>query len=217
MKYIKFEIKKFKGIDSLELNLVKYPNGKIFPLVGLNESGKTTILEAIDFFQKDFIESKRHELIHKRDKGNFTGDIETLATLELEKEDQLIITTFLEQKSLTLENEIQKIIFSKKYNYSDGNSNKLNITTIAFEPLLSVKTTVADNYSSLDEKLADELKSNLQKNVPKILYFPNFLFDFPEKIYLEAIPNPSWSEKEQLRQKEYREIIQDILYTINRI
>ncbi len=50
MRYTKFTIKKFKGIEELELDLTKYPVGKIFPLVGLNESGKTTILEAIIFF-----------------------------------------------------------------------------------------------------------------------------------------------------------------------
>ena len=215
MKYTKFEINKFKGIDRLELDLVKYPNGKIFPLVGLNESGKTTVLEAVDFFQKDFVENKRHELIHKRDKGNFTGDIETIATLELEKEDQPTIEEFLEQNSLRPENEIQKIILSKKYNYADGNSSSLTITSAKFEPMLRVKTTGARNYSNLEESLVEQLASILQKRFPKILYFPDFLFDFPEKIYLETVSNPTWSEKEQIRQKEYREILQDILCTIN--
>ncbi|KKR15267.1 MAG: hypothetical protein UT42_C0006G0004 [Candidatus Falkowbacteria bacterium GW2011_GWA2_39_24] len=215
MKYIKFEINKFKGIDRLELDLAKYPSGKIFPLVGLNESGKTTILEAIDFFQKDFIQNKRHELIHKRDKGSFTGDIETIATLELETEDQSIIKTFLEQNSLVLENEVKKIIISKKYNYSDGNSNNLTTITTSFEPLLQVKTAEAESYSSLNETLSEQLKTNLQKVVPKILYFPDFLFDFPEKIYLETVPNSTWSDKEKIRQEEYKEILQDILYTIN--
>lgn len=42
MKFIKFTISNFKGIRRLELDLEKHPQGKIFPLVGLNESGKTT-------------------------------------------------------------------------------------------------------------------------------------------------------------------------------
>src|SRR3989344_1535391 len=215
MKYVNFEIKKFKGIDRLELDLVKYPNGKIFPLVGLNESGKTTVLEAIDFFQKDYIESKRHELIHKRDKGSFTGDIETVVTLELEKEDQLKIKDFFDKKSLVVEDEIQKVTFSKKYNYTDGSSNNLTTISIKFEPSLQVKTAEAESDSNPAEALVEELKVLLQSFLPKILYFPDFLFDFPEKIYLETVSNPAWSEKEQIRKKEYREILQDILYTIN--
>ena len=79
MKYTKFTIKKFKGIDKLELDLTKYPNSKVFPLVGLNESGKTTILEAINFFQEDLDGEKEHEIIHKRDKGVFSGDVEVEA------------------------------------------------------------------------------------------------------------------------------------------
>lgn len=33
MKYSKFTIKNFKGIQDAELDLVKYPNGNIFPVI----------------------------------------------------------------------------------------------------------------------------------------------------------------------------------------
>ena len=66
MKYTKFEISKFKGINHLVLDLEKLPQGKIFPLVGLNESGKTTILEAINFFQNNISDDKKYLLIHKK-------------------------------------------------------------------------------------------------------------------------------------------------------
>jgi len=43
------------------------------------------------------------------------------------------------------------------------------------------------------------------QKIPSILYFPNFLFDFPDKIYLEPV------EKDKKRHEFYRFIIQDIL------
>ena len=39
--------------------------------------------------------------------------------------------------------------------------------------------------------------------LPTILYFPNFLFDFPEKIYLEDLPEES--EKIRKEQAFYKE------------
>ncbi|MEI9910983.1 MAG: AAA family ATPase [Bacteroidota bacterium] len=50
MKFTEFKIKNFKGIEDVTVNLDKSPDANIYTLVGLNESGKTTILEAINFF-----------------------------------------------------------------------------------------------------------------------------------------------------------------------
>ena len=47
MKYVKFVINSYKGIPKIELDLSKKPSSNIFTLVGLNESGKTSIMEAI--------------------------------------------------------------------------------------------------------------------------------------------------------------------------
>ena len=52
MRYSHFEIVNFKGIRDLRIKLEAPPKGHIHTLVGLNESGKTTILEAIDYFTK---------------------------------------------------------------------------------------------------------------------------------------------------------------------
>jgi predicted ATP-dependent endonuclease of OLD family len=48
MKFLGFRIRNFKGIDNAEMNLLR-TGGKVFTLIGLNESGKTTLLEAISF------------------------------------------------------------------------------------------------------------------------------------------------------------------------
>ena len=49
MRFKSFEIRNFRGIEHAKLDLI--PSGAgIFTLIGLNESGKTTILEAISTF-----------------------------------------------------------------------------------------------------------------------------------------------------------------------
>ena len=50
MKFTYFKFENFKGIAKETLDLAKNPDSKVFTLVGLNESGKTTILEAINYF-----------------------------------------------------------------------------------------------------------------------------------------------------------------------
>ena len=50
MKFTYFRFKNFKGIEDERLDLVRSPTSSVYTLVGLNESGKTTILEAINYF-----------------------------------------------------------------------------------------------------------------------------------------------------------------------
>ena len=86
MIFTYFKIKNFKGIDEITIDLDKIPHLDIYTLVGLNESGKTTILEAINFFgykqeTLDPLELPRysiddvHDLIPISKRDNFNGQI----------------------------------------------------------------------------------------------------------------------------------------------
>ena len=44
MRFVDFKIKNFRGIKQLTINFDTIPEPKIYTLVGLNESGKTSIL-----------------------------------------------------------------------------------------------------------------------------------------------------------------------------
>ena len=48
MKYIKFIIENFKGVHRVEIDMGKLSSNSGITLVGLNESGKTTLLKAIE-------------------------------------------------------------------------------------------------------------------------------------------------------------------------
>lgn len=218
MKYSKFVINKFKGIDKIEINLDRLPNSQIFPVVGLNESGKTTILEAINFFENDLRPGKEHEIIHKRDKGAFNGEIKVQANLILDQVDKDSISEIIKSKGLQQENIVESISITKIYEYKNGGFEKKKPTRWNFTPELKVKTSRQQAYRSLYISHNDVWKSivdDLEKTKPKILYFPDFIFKTPERIFLEETPNPSYSGEDKEKQKEYRDIFQDVLSTCN--
>ena len=67
MKYNKFIIKNYRAIEGpIEININK---NKLVPLIGTNESGKTTILQAI--FAFDYANDKEYEGRHLQELRNF--------------------------------------------------------------------------------------------------------------------------------------------------
>jgi AAA15 family ATPase/GTPase len=101
MDFQKFEIKNFKGIEQATLNLDSKSN--IYTLIGLNESGKTTILEALNYWSyseetKDTIEclgfqtiKEEYELIPIGEASNFNKECSLKAYLILSDSDEAAI------------------------------------------------------------------------------------------------------------------------------
>src|SRR5690349_20087247 len=96
MRFLSFRIKNFKGIKDITLKLDK--SSKAYTLVGLNESGKTSILEAINAFSNIVTKDNRHTLIPKSEKLNFNGIIAISAVLELSGADKKEIEEFITKK-----------------------------------------------------------------------------------------------------------------------
>ena len=210
MKYSKFYIKNFKGINELEINLNKFPMGKIFPLVGLNESGKTTVLEAIYFLQQEIKKEEAHKLIHKNKKSNFGEEIIIEAVLELEDSDKDLIKEFLSKRNLIPESSLEKLKIKKIISFKDSTCDKIEKIIEIID--LRVKNDSLEEFFPMSEKFPEDWKSliiEIEKNTPRILYFENFLFNFPNKIYLKPFQN------EGEEQGEYRKILQDILSRIS--
>jgi len=94
MIYKSFEVSNFKGIDKVVVDL---SNNRISTLVGLNESGKTTIMEAINLFQKMIKgeEPDEQSLNKIRPKGAaFSGTIKISGSLLFEDEDKKEISDY---------------------------------------------------------------------------------------------------------------------------
>lgn len=81
MKYNKFIIKNYRAIEGpLEIDISK---SKLVPLIGANESGKTTILQAIYAF--DYANDKEYEGRHLTELRNFYNpQSKAIATIEAE-------------------------------------------------------------------------------------------------------------------------------------
>src|SRR5690242_10857904 len=120
MRYTKFIIKNFKGIKELTIDLNKEPKSKVFTLVGLNESGKTSILEAINLLSQNVIQSKRHELIPKSEKINFNQIISVKGELEISEEDFKKISTFVASNGYKELVAFDSLEISAKYFYKDS-------------------------------------------------------------------------------------------------
>lgn len=92
MQYKKFRIRNFKGIKDTTVDFSTLRGSSVFAFVGLNESGKTTILEAIHSFSPDPATSRLlggtegngvpvKERVPRHQLSDFSGDVSVEATL----------------------------------------------------------------------------------------------------------------------------------------
>ena len=216
MRFKSFEIRNFRGIEYAKLDLVPAGAG-IFTLIGLNESGKTTILEAISTFhirggdEKSLYQTKPAEVdassfVPKHQKATFTGDITVTALLEFEEGERAACIRHAEAQSkskiepTSVPSEFE---ITRGYRFKNGDEiDKINAWTISI--LAKDKGARKYRYAPNDHPAWKNFASMASIYAPDIVYFPTFLFDIPEKIVL----NPASGEKPSSRL--YREIIQNV-------
>lgn len=225
MKYTKFIIKNFRGIKEIELNLGKSPKANVFTLVGLNESGKTTILDAIAFFYEKINSENQselhttaivdiHDLIPKDQRDSFSGNIEIEASIELDSNDYEALSNLLEKSKFAIsENLNPEIVYRLSWRFVNSVSRE-EIHSIENFNFPVVKKTGKQGKTSLkneqkNKEVWEIATSWLKSNLPPVIYYPNFLFDFPDRIYLESF------EGETKAQKYYRHFLQDVLKTMS--
>lgn len=217
MKFTYFKFENFKGIENQTLKLTNGAN--IFTLVGLNESGKTTILEAINFFKykqesldvlglESYSIENIHDLIPINKRDNFNSAITIEAGLELSSDEiDTIKKNIYKEKEIVVTNCSSNVIYTQTYHFENSihiPAKDKSLWTFG----ISGKKKRAQKIRQLENE--DKLIANkyLIKNIPSILYFPNFLFEFPEKIYLD-------SKIDDAKHHFYQQIIQDVLDSLN--
>jgi predicted ATPase len=213
MYYNKFVIQNFKGIRDLTLDLDKQSNN-VFTLVGLNESGKSTILEAMSLLNAIDTPDNVHDFIPKSLRSNFTGNITIWGYLTIEEGDIEVLTSLLKKqgyKNVTIPTQL--VIF-KRFDYVDSENKPEDFIKRIYQFSIKGQKGKSKKIGEIDYKSDLETHGMIrqvlsEKLIPAILYYPNFLFDFPEKIYLKKQPN----EKDE--QPLYREVIGDILNSID--
>ncbi|MEJ2881652.1 ATP-dependent nuclease [Pedobacter sp. GR22-6] len=222
MKYKQFKIKNFKGIEDMTFDLDKSPDANIYTLVGLNESGKTTILEAMHLFCADDPRLNElmlpdasvvdyNDLIPISQRDNFNGKIAIEVTLKLETDDKKKVNEYLNEKTIfkNIQNK-GELRFTRSFNYKDSKFQDSGLTWSGFSACTKEEKNI---YKAIGNEYHPEvnlaLASICLKLLPNILYFPNFLFDFPNRIMLEA---PGISDP---KDSFYIALIQDILNSLD--
>ena len=205
MRYKNFQIENYKGIKELTIDLDLKPDYKIFTLIGLNESGKTTILEAMNDFEFEVLESERHLLIPKSAAGGFTGNTLIKATLIITEDDKTKIKKFVMSKVKAKEVIIDDNLFISR-TYSFANSKPIE-TKRNYNLFVKIKKTSRSTETYLPDEINIEVWNYVKSNLfPEIIFYRDFLSKFPEKIWLE----PATS-----KDREYVSIINDVLISIN--
>ena len=180
MKYTRFKITNFKGIPKIILDLRNISNLNIFTLVGLNESGKTSILEAINIFRNGINQKNVHTLIPKKSQYNFNGVVSIKAEVKIEEEDKKKIAEFLKSKyNFNTSNIDDHMVITREYKF-----NKSNLDDSWIEAPAYLQVWGKANQEGKDKILHQYDKNiwqdviNMIKNLrlPKILYYQDFSF-----------------------------------------
>lgn len=220
MKYRRIKIKNFKGIESVELD---FNNNRILTLVGLNESGKTTIMQAIQVFYeltkgRAITENEKNSF---RPKGvDFTGVITIEALIEYESDDIKKINNFINSLNLTYRIELPKEAFNFTHTFKYNLHNfEEHSRSAAFPAKASFKD---DNGKSLIEglhkydnetwnKILKYIKDEL---VPEIIYYEDFIFNIPEEIVYKPSSQPV-NTLEAEKNRTWQLVLDDIIKAVN--
>jgi ABC-type Mn2+/Zn2+ transport system ATPase subunit len=214
MKYINFKIKNFKGIKDAEISLKTIGGASVFAFVGLNESGKTTILEAMHSFSPDAATSELlgggeekgtpyQERVPRHLISEFTGHVSVSATVEVSEDDKRrMIKEILDTLKLTVDPDSlpSNVTFTKYQAYRDGDFISDHFECDAE---LKVKSAGQRKWRTPTSTETSKITDELYYFTPDIAYFPTFVFDFPEKFYL--------TPKGTVIDAFYRRVFQDIL------
>lgn len=216
MFYQKFKIKNYKGIEEVSVDL---SNSKILTLVGLNESGKTTILESINWFYKlikGYALTEQEINSFRPKEIAFTGTIEMSSTLILEEDD----IRQLEEHWKSL-NKRKKLEIPKEFKCNfrlHFNLNEYQITEDKYEfsvKPINTKKDLFDTDKNSWKVLVDYIKTKL---IPEVLFYEDFIFNIPDQI--KFLNNPT--EDQQIRNeldkplnKQWQLVLNDILKAVD--
>ena len=184
--YKSFKVVQFKGLKKVSLN---FSRNDLVLLLGLNESGKTSILKAIECFDfnndpppeklKQFFTSVRNKQdIDCNTPTVITADIEFSQPLDYEFFKTAIQSAEIEQKIKSdvdaFVNAINKrkcVRISRVIPFTNGNAGKSFYRIEEYQPLAK------------DNKLSSILAQEIVRRSPYIIYFEDFQDLIPEKIF----------------------------------
>lgn len=217
MQYKSFQIKNFKGVRDTKIAI---DDGKIkaTTLIGLNESGKTTILEAIysfspdresqPLFSQDSLITYETARIPRDQLFSFSDTISVTAVLgfdDIEKQSiaQLVGTAI---GGICFKDDLKGQMTVTDWAQYD-NSKVIKRGTSWSPGYPRVKTGQQKNWRVPTILERQQIWKAMKSRFPAIAYFPFFLSDIPARVYLRGF-------EEDKSNTFYRTIFEDILYQI---
>jgi len=199
MKYVSFEISKYRAIQEAVIEV----SNNLIPIIGVNESGKTTALQAILAFDKNKDRYQKGQHLDYKNKYliNSTEDFKISANIIIENQDDL---NFLSDRlKLTVSNEL----YQKLKEYYEKNSI-IKLTRVFCDGKKNYE--VEDDNFVFDTKIAkNEFANALYDKLPFILYFDDFSDRVPESIIFDL----DQEKNEVISNKKYNDwhsIIEEI-------
>jgi len=218
----RFKIQNFRGIQDTEIAIDARKKADVVTLIGLNESGKTTILEALSHFSTGdrtianlvgALKAQDHLLslmpIDKR--AAFSGEIRIEAEFGFEpgEYDEYVKKAGADLGiRISVSEPVSNIKVSKAYKYIDSryenHTNYWNGIKFTYKPPKSTTKKIIDK-----NEIWLHIVNLIEKDLYEILYFPTFIVDMPARIYLKS------HNGESPINLYYRTVVRDVVSSID--
>ncbi|HMG14218.1 MAG TPA: AAA family ATPase [Saprospiraceae bacterium] len=201
MRYKKFTITGYRGLkDNTEIDISK---SSLYPIIGKNESGKTTCLEAIHTF--DFSNDSEHSGKHLNNIENLYSTVESpiSITAEIEVDSNIKLNLFEEEFKVYQEefiinnpdsefNLISIDTDQNKYtNWQFIKSNQIlhnkilkSETLYISRDLRTKKYSIQILLNLLNSEEHNKLGEDIVRKLPYTLFFDDFRDRIPEKLFI---------------------------------
>ena len=223
MIYREFRFTNFKGIEDVTISL----EDSVTTLIGLNESGKTTILQALycfDYGSEDMdaldptIGSVHDtsQWIPISQRADFNDQVEIQATVSLDIHDQLGLRRHMSRAfDLTLSSVPKEIRVTEIYTFQSSRYRSVQATWALDISGKKGRERKSRTYVGKDPEW-HEAVNYLKGRLPRIWYFPNFLFELPEKFLISEEDDVDQEDSENVDEADeqalfYRSIFENIL------
>ena len=201
MKIKQFTIQNYRAIKSVEISL----RHNLTPIVGVNESGKTTILQAIQAFDKGrdkYNKENNHLVFQNQYSTSDTTDCQIIAKIELSNEEFVE----LEAKFPSTATEKDRATFS---------SCKATTKTINLgRKLWTDKEKIKKRYELANEDYSQAASRVIRKylvdRLPMILYFDDFTDRVPQKVEFSKEFVDSGKLSSRGVHREWQELVREI-------
>jgi len=197
MRYKKFFISRYKALSNVEINL----RNNLIPIIGINESGKSTLLHAILAFDKHNDDQLNQYHLDAKNRYDYES-ADHIISAHLEFNDADEIKHLQKQLSLSKTSKLipqLQAIFQK--NESLVLSRNLDTRQYDFENI-SCDSTVK-------ERLVDTILSEL----PYILFFDDFTDRVPNVIsFPKEYLNDDYDEAADSTRNEWNTYVEEIFY-----